>query len=118
MTKREAIEAMERGGIITHELFTQGAFLYKRNDDLCDENGLYSKFKDFNENWSFNVYNDGWKIVEPECLNCINSALIFFRKLKNELDQLSSYNVPIRVNGKPIKDVNLTDDLTIEITTL
>lgn len=118
MTRQEAIEAMERGDVITHERFTRGTFLYKINDDLYDENGWYSKFKDFNENWSFNVYDDGWKIIEPECSNCINSALIFFRELKSELDRMPSYDIPIRVNGRLIKNVKLTGDLTIEITTL
>lgn len=48
----------------------------------------------------------------------ISSASEFLRKLQDQLNLLNSWDVPIMVNGKLIKSVELTDDLTIKIETL
>lgn len=48
----------------------------------------------------------------------ISNASEFIMALKDQLNRLNSYEVPIKVNGKLIRSVELTEDLTIEIKTL
>ena len=118
MTKQEAIEAMERGYKVKHPFSKRIEYIYKNNDDIDSERGFFCETRDFNEIFSSAKYSDGWRMVADQEIDCIEHASMFFKKLKHELNYLTSYDVPIHVDGKLIKDVKLTDDLTIEITTL
>lgn len=118
MTKQEAIEAMGKGYKVTRPSFKRMEYLYKDNDDINSDSGFFCGTRDFNEVFRSAKYDDGWRMVADQEIDCIEHASTFLKKLKHELDHLSSYDVPIRVDGKLIKRVELTDDLTIEITTL
>ena len=78
----------------------------------------YCEVTDFKVAYESVRYSLGWTIVETVSIDHIEHASVFLNKLREELDRLASYDVPIRVDGKLVKDVKLTGDLTIEITTL
>lgn len=118
MTKQEAIKAMEKGCVVKHNCFGEDEYLYKIGEFLCDENGCCGRFNNFMELYSLDVFNTNWKVIEGKKIDHIEHASTFLKKLKWELDRLASYDIPIRVDGKLIKDVKLADGLTIEITTL
>lgn len=118
MTRQEAIEAMKKGLVVKHDAFEEGMYFYKVGDYLYDEVGYYCDFDEFSSLQDPNVFSAGWSVIERKKIDHIECASTFLKKLKHELDHLTSYNVPISVDGKLIKDVKLTDDLTIEITTL
>lgn len=118
MTRQEAFEAMERGYKVKHSSFVPGTFLHEKDGSLSVNDTYYCEVTDFKVAFESSRYSSGWNIVEAVSIDHIEHASVFLNKLKGELDRLSSYDVPIRVDGKLVKDVKLTGDLTIEITTL
>lgn len=52
---------------------------------------------------------------EPDHISSIGE---FLDKLHDQIEYLNHYRIPITVNGKLIKSVELTKHLTVEITTL
>lgn len=63
LTKEEAIEALEKGKKLTHNLFSDDEFIYLKNGDIHDENG-YNIQSEFWKWRTAEAFLTDWSIVE------------------------------------------------------
>lgn len=66
MTKQEALEAINNGNKITHNLFTPEEYIVKSDDDeyYLDEDNYQLLIEEFWDNRTCDYWNEGWSIKE------------------------------------------------------